>query len=187
MPQSIQQVIVAEILQAIVHLLLVPVVLQQILIATLKRKRKSKKRRSLKKRRNKRATLQHQAPKPLVAQISQVARVRKSQSQVVVSQVKVHLHQAHNQSLAPIKKTTITTTTTTKIKKEAQPAQRVLVRVLVLARARARARAPARVRTTPKSLGRNLRRSTPRLQPSWVTIGASAWPRSMLRTAPRPI
>ena len=131
MPQSIQQVIVAEILQAIVHLLLVPVVLQLILIATLKRKRKRRKRRSLKKRRNKRATLQHQAPKPLVAQISQVARVRKSQSQVVVSLVKVHLHQAHNQSLAPIKKTTITTTTTTEIKKEAQPAQRVLVRVLV--------------------------------------------------------
>ena len=178
MPQSIQQVIPARILQAIVHLLLVPVVLQQILIVTLKRKRKSKKRRSLKKRRNKRATLQHQAPKPLVAQIGQVARVRRSQSQVVVDLVKVHQHQAHKQSLALIKKTTITIKTT-KIKKEAQPAQRVLVQVL--------ARAPARVRTTPKSLGRNLRRSTPRLQPSWVTIGAPAWPRSMLRTAPRPI
>ena len=132
--------------------------------------------------------LRHQVPRQLKVQIDQV--IRKNLHQAAVSQVKAHLHQAQIQDqdqelvLRRVLITVPTTTKTTKTKKGAKVAQ---AQVLVAQQVLVPARAPARVRITLKSLGRNLRRSTPRLKPSWVTIGASAWPRSMLRTAPRPI
>ena len=168
MPQSIQQVIAARILLVIVHLVLVQVVLQLILIATpIKKRRRQIRRRKIKRRiRRRLMALQHLVQRAVVVQKDQVVtRIRRrSHLPAVVSPAKVHLHQVLDQSQA-----------LRRIRKEVTKEAQVLVR----------AQAPTTVRITLKSRERNLRRSTPRLKPSSVTIGA--WPRSMLRTAPRPI
>ena len=120
--------------------------------------------------------LQHQAQLAVVVQKDQVVtRIRKrSHHPVVASPAKVHLRQALDQDQALRRVRRVQT-------KEVQAPVQVVQRVLVPGRAPA----PTTVKITLKSRERNLRRSTPRLKPSSVTIGA--WPRSMLRTAPRPI
>ena len=133
-------------------------------------------------------TPQHLALNPVVAQ-SQVAMflVRKSQNVAAVNPAKVHLHLAQNQIKVLTKVLKTKTTEATKAAKRARVAQALVLVALRVVLVRVPALDPTRLKKTLKSLGRNLRRSTPRLKPSWVTIGATAWPRSMLRTASRPM